>query len=79
MSTLPILAVEEDSPLNEDEEGSARQIVRHVCVALKRYLEAHLYIKAEQLRRAHIRENSADTQKLQVTLPKYKASVLFFE
>lgn len=73
MSTLPILAVEEDTTLNEDEECSARQIVRHVCVALKRYLEAHLYIKAEQLRRAHIRENSVETQKLQVTLPKYKA------
>ncbi|XP_075228537.1 lisH and WD40 domain-containing protein mahjong isoform X6 [Lycorma delicatula] len=73
MSTLPILAVEDETPLNEDEECSARQIVRHVCVALKRYLEAHLYIKAEQLRRAHIRESGTETQKLDTSLPSYKA------
>lgn len=73
MSTLPILAVEEEATLNEDEECSARQIVRHVCVALKRYLEAHLYLKAEQLRRAHLRESGGEAQKYDSTLPSYKA------
>ncbi|XP_054275283.1 protein mahjong-like isoform X2 [Macrosteles quadrilineatus] len=74
MSTLPILAVEDDAALNEDEECSARQIVRHVCVALKRYLEAHLHIKAENLRRLHMRENTSETSaKMPATLPPYKA------
>ncbi|KAG8321338.1 hypothetical protein J6590_048683 [Homalodisca vitripennis] len=75
MSTLPILAVEDDAALNEDEECSARQIVRHVCVALKRYLEAHLHIKAEYVRRVHMRENASETShmKIPATLPSYKA------
>ncbi|KAK4878446.1 hypothetical protein RN001_010952 [Aquatica leii] len=58
ISTLPILSNEENtSSLNEDAECAARQIVRHVCVAYKRYLEAHLFIKVEQLRRSQIRPN----------------------
>uniref|UniRef100_A0A1B6BYB4 DDB1- and CUL4-associated factor 1 n=1 Tax=Clastoptera arizonana TaxID=38151 RepID=A0A1B6BYB4_9HEMI len=72
MSTLPILSTE-DYTMNEDEEGSARQIVRHVCVALKKYLEAHLYIKAEQLRRAHLRESGGETPKYRSTIASYKA------
>ncbi|XP_034255066.1 DDB1- and CUL4-associated factor 1 isoform X2 [Thrips palmi] len=72
VSTLPIMSTEEEAALNEDEECSARQIVRHVCVALKRYFEAHLYIRAEQLRRAHMRE-SDDHRQLQ-HMPSYKAT-----
>lgn len=72
VSTLPIMSTEEEAQLNEDEECSARQIVRHVCVALKRYFEAHLYIRAEQLRRAHMRE-SDDHRTLQ-HMPSYKAT-----
>lgn len=72
VSTLPIMSTEEENALNEDEECSARQIVRHVCVALKRYFEAHLYIRAEQVRRAHMRESEVHRQ-LQ-HLPSYKAS-----
>ncbi|XP_073974899.1 lisH and WD40 domain-containing protein mahjong [Rhodnius prolixus] len=71
ISTLPILAVDE-APMNEDEECSARQIVRHVCVALKKYLEAHLYIRSEQVRRAHVRD-SIENSKLHSALPSYKA------
>ena len=56
ISTLPILSVEDEATLNDDEECAARQIVRHVCVALKRYLEAHLCIKIENLRRTQFRE-----------------------
>lgn len=72
VSTLPIMTTEEEHALNEDEECSARQIVRHVCVALKRYFEAHLCIRAEQVRRAHMRE-SEDHRHLQ-HVPSYKAS-----
>lgn len=56
---MPILSVEDDTNLNDDEENSARQIVRHVCVALKRYLEAHLCIKAENVRRTQLRETGS--------------------
>lgn len=43
--------------LNEDAECAARQIVRHVCVTLKRYLEAHLSSKVEQLQQAQMKTN----------------------
>lgn len=70
------MSTEEEAALNEDEECSARQIVRHVCVALKRYFEAHLYIRAEQLRRAHMRE-SDDHRQLQ-HMPSYKVCSILF-
>ncbi|XP_039287323.1 DDB1- and CUL4-associated factor 1 [Nilaparvata lugens] len=74
MSMLPILSPDDRNyVLNEDEDCAARQIVRHVCVALKRYLEAHLYVRAEQLRRAHMRESNSEHHKMQSTLPSYKA------
>ncbi|KAK6624133.1 hypothetical protein RUM44_010991 [Polyplax serrata] len=73
ISTLPILSVEDEvsSVLNEDEECSYRQIVRHVTVALKKYYEAHLYIKAEQLRRAQDRDSGE--KNFRSLLPSYKA------
>lgn len=49
---MPILTIEEETILNEDDKCASRQIVRHVTVALKRYMESHLYLKAEQLKRA---------------------------
>lgn len=69
ISTLPILSVEDEATLNDDEECAARQIVRHVCVALKRYLEAHLCIKAENLRRTQFRETGGQ---LEPVLPPAK-------
>ncbi|XP_026314359.1 protein mahjong isoform X2 [Hyposmocoma kahamanoa] len=52
ISTLPILGSdEEESRVSEDETCAARQIVRHVCVALRRYLEAHLRLRATQVAR----------------------------
>lgn len=73
ISTLPILSLEDEvsGTLNEDEECSYRQIVRHVTVALKRYYEAHLYIKAEQLRRTQDRDSGE--KNFRITLPSYKA------
>ena len=57
ISTLQILRTEEDDPavLSEDRVFTSRQSGRHVCVALKRYFEAHLGIKADQVRRSHVR------------------------
>ncbi|KAH8252480.1 hypothetical protein KR032_000207, partial [Drosophila birchii] len=34
-----------ESEINEDQECASRQMVRHVCVALKRYMEAHFFYK----------------------------------
>lgn len=47
---LPILGTE-DHTLNDDDECAARQMVRHVCVALKRYMESHLFYKYTQMSR----------------------------
>ncbi|XP_044751258.1 protein mahjong [Coccinella septempunctata] len=71
ISTLPILLPEADTgQLNEDQECSARQVVRHVCVAYRRYLEAHLYSKYEIITRCQIRPNS---QPALLGQPSYKA------
>lgn len=73
ISTLPNLSSEDSPPiLNEDAECAARQIVRHVCVAYKRYLEAHLYAKVEQIRRSQLRPNER-TASAVPTQPSYKA------
>ncbi|XP_018348236.1 PREDICTED: protein mahjong [Trachymyrmex septentrionalis] len=71
ISTLPILNIEEEPTINDDEECASRQIVRHVAVALKRYMEAHLHLKAEQLQRAENVRVERDTW--QPSLPPYKA------
>ncbi|XP_034192618.1 lisH and WD40 domain-containing protein mahjong isoform X1 [Osmia lignaria lignaria] len=77
ISTLPILNIEEEPALNDDEECASRQIVRHVAVALKRYMEAHLHLKAEQLQRAENIRAERDTW--QPSLPPYKACKLSSE
>ena len=45
--------------MTEDMTFTARQAVRHVCVALKKYFEAHLGIKADEIRRDQNNEFSA--------------------
>ncbi|XP_071052428.1 protein mahjong [Onthophagus taurus] len=73
ISTLPILSNEDSNPpLNEDAECAARQIVRHVCVAFKRYLEAHLSAKVEQIRRNQLRPNERSGATIP-SQPSYKA------
>lgn len=56
---MPILSSEDPafSSLTEDAECSSRQIIRHVCAGLKHYFEAHLHIKAQQIRRAKMRDS----------------------
>ncbi|XP_020297842.1 protein VPRBP isoform X2 [Pseudomyrmex gracilis] len=79
ISTLPILNIEEDATINDDEECASKQIVRHVAVALKRYMEAHLHLKAEQLQRAeNVRTERADAA-WQPSIPPYKACKLSSE
>lgn len=46
ISVLRILSnTAEDYDLTQDEENAERQVVRHVCVSLKKYFESHLFYK----------------------------------
>lgn len=47
-------------------------MVRHVCVAYKRYIEAHLYLKVEQMRRSQMRPDKDNSTGVLMT-PSYKA------
>lgn len=74
ISTLEILNVEESSDaalLSEDTVFAMRQAARHVCGALKKYFEAHLAIKADEVRRSHTRNDGSSP--LQET-PAYKVN-----
>ncbi|RZC39992.1 protein mahjong [Asbolus verrucosus] len=74
IATLSILLPDADTTqLNEDQECAARQIVRHVCVAYRRYLEAHLNSKVEPIRRSQIRPNERPAQPALPAQPSYKA------
>ncbi|XP_077546411.1 lisH and WD40 domain-containing protein mahjong [Haemaphysalis longicornis] len=64
MSTLDVFVRGSSSDAatpSDDQVFASRQTARHVCVALKRYCEAHLAHKADQLRRSHARNNAAAT------------------
>lgn len=82
VSTLPILSSEDPAynSLSEDAECSARQIIRHVCASLKHYFEAHLHIKAQQIRRAKLRDSgllaSSSMGHNVFTVPNYKVQPL---
>lgn len=41
--------------LTEDQVFTSRQAARHVSVALRKYFEAHLAIRSDQIRRTHMR------------------------
>lgn len=52
ISVLQILShPNDDDDLSQDEETAQRQVVRHVCVALKKYFESHLFYKYTQATR----------------------------
>ncbi|XP_053657788.1 protein mahjong [Anopheles marshallii] len=51
IAVLPVLVVSDDYQMNEDEEASERQVIRHVCIAMKKYFENHLYYKYIQVTR----------------------------
>lgn len=74
MCILRLLDVEEESASLNDEKFSGQQIIRHVCVALKKYFELHLYLKVENLRDSQLDESrTAATQNMHTTLPSHKA------
>lgn len=47
------------SVINEDVECASRQMVRHVCVALKRYMEAHFFYKYNNFLCQHYTNSSS--------------------
>ncbi|KAM8831186.1 DDB1- and CUL4-associated factor 1 isoform 1-T1 [Synchiropus picturatus] len=53
ISTLEILNHDDQSTLlSDDEIFSSRQTAKHTCMALRRYFEAHLAIKVEQVKQS---------------------------
>ncbi|KAF7666708.1 hypothetical protein LDENG_00096490 [Lucifuga dentata] len=53
ISTLEILSPEDlGSLLSDDEIFSSRQTAKHTCMALRRYFEAHLAVKVEQVKQS---------------------------
>ena len=54
VSTLEIMrsAEEQVSVLSDDQVFSSRQTAKHTCMALRRYFEAHLACKVEQVKQS---------------------------
>ena len=47
LSTLSILRPDEAELLSDDEVFGSRQTAKHTCMALRRYFDDHLYIRAD--------------------------------
>jgi len=73
LSTLAILRPDEAELLSDDEVFGSRQTAKHTCMALRRYFDAHLHIRADALRRS-IARNQGGTPPIPV--PAYKAASL---
>ncbi|XP_014672680.1 PREDICTED: protein VPRBP-like [Priapulus caudatus] len=69
MSTLQVLNTEERLLLTDDEMFASRQTIRHVANALRRYLEAHLVKKVEQVKRSSLRQQGVA---MLASVPPYK-------
>lgn len=63
---MPILSSDDGLNLNNDEENAERQMVRHVCISMKKYFESHLFYKYTQVTRQQL---PAGTH----TIPPFKA------
>ena len=57
------------SDMSEDQVFTSRQAARHVCVAFRRYFEAHLAVRSDQIRRSHMRSQAGSPL---VEMPAYK-------
>ena len=64
----------DETEYTEDELFTKRQNARHVCVALKRYYEAHLLVEAEMLRRSSSSFESSAKDSLDTNVPPYKST-----
>ncbi|KAJ4927175.1 hypothetical protein JOQ06_014911 [Pogonophryne albipinna] len=71
VSTLQILNTESEvSLMSDDQVFSNRQTAKHTCMALRRYFEAHLAVKAEQVKQSLHNSDGGSTVPQQ---PFYKA------
>ncbi|XP_067360198.1 DDB1- and CUL4-associated factor 1-like isoform X2 [Channa argus] len=71
ISTLDILNPENEvSIMSDDQVFSSRQTAKHTCMALRRYFEAHLALKAEQVRQSL---HASDGETIVPQQPFYKA------
>ncbi|KAG8128315.1 putative Protein VPRBP isoform 1 protein [Naja naja] len=52
ISTLDILNLQTQGLLSDDEIFASRQTGKHTCMAMRRYFEAHLAIKVEQVKQS---------------------------
>ena len=60
MSTLAILSTEDRrDALSDDHVFTMRTSARHVANAMKKYFEAHLCHKADEIRRSHARDDGS--------------------
>ncbi|XP_067023771.1 DDB1- and CUL4-associated factor 1-like [Acropora muricata] len=73
LSTLSIFRPDEANSLSVEDEIDKRQVAKHTCLALRRYLEAHLYFRVDSLRRS-IAGNQGG--KRPESVPAYKATSL---
>ncbi|XP_022597901.1 DDB1- and CUL4-associated factor 1-like isoform X2 [Seriola dumerili] len=71
VSTLEILNMENEvSMVSDDQVFSSRQTAKHTCMALRRYFEAHLAVKAEQVKQSL---HTSDEGTIVPQQPFYKA------
>jgi len=61
--------------MSEDQVYTSRQSARHVCVAFRRYFEAHLAIRSDQIRRSHMHSQAGSPL---VETPAYKVDVFHY-
>uniref|UniRef100_A0A667WUF5 DDB1- and CUL4-associated factor 1 n=1 Tax=Myripristis murdjan TaxID=586833 RepID=A0A667WUF5_9TELE len=70
VSTLEILNLEDEVSLSDDQVFSSRQTAKHTCMALRRYFEAHLAVKTQQVKQSLQRSEGGTVIPQQ---PYYKA------
>jgi len=58
--------------MSEDQVFTSRQAARHVCVAFRRYFEAHLAMHSDQIRRSHMHSQAGSPL---VETPAYKVCI----
>ncbi|XP_055999036.1 DDB1- and CUL4-associated factor 1-like isoform X3 [Ostrea edulis] len=74
ISTLQILDIDDEREVNDELISMMRQLIRHVAHALKKYFEAHLSHKVDEIKRSHTHSDD-DGSPVHET-PAYKALTL---
>ncbi|XP_037535824.1 DDB1- and CUL4-associated factor 1 [Nematolebias whitei] len=71
ITTLAILNTENEAPvMSDDQVFSSRQTIRHTCMAIRRYFEAHLGLKTEQVKQSL---HNSDSGSVVPHQPPYKS------